>query len=90
MARLCPMCGNRMPADDMKNSLSRYWNVYICSECGNNEAMRDFYGIKPMKPFEWYANPALLIKMNDGVLYEDDFDEKGYIIPKYDRRYKRH
>lgn len=90
MARICPMCGNRMPRADMDNALSRYQDVYICKDCGNNEAMRDFHGIPQMKPYEWYANPFLLIESNDGVLFDDDFDENGYIIPKWDPRYRGH
>ena len=90
MARLCPRCGNLMPKDNGKNSLSRRFSVVICSVCGNDEAMRNFHGMSPLPPFKWYANPVLLMDSNDGVLYTDDFDENGYIIPKWDPRYKRH
>jgi hypothetical protein len=84
------MCGKKMPKDDADNALSRRYNVYICSDCGNNEAMRDFYRYPPLPPSDWYANPVMLMSMNDGVLFTDDLDENGYIIPKWDPRYRRH
>ena len=84
------MCGRRMPKKDAENALSRRYDVYICSECGNLEAMRDFHGYPPIPPYEWYANPVMLMSMNDGVLFEEDIDERGYIIPKWDPRYKGH
>ena len=83
------MCGNGMHDQDARNALSRYYNVYICSNCGNVEAMRDFHELPPLRPDQWYVNPLMLIAMNDGRLYDDGFDENGYIIPKYDPRYKR-
>jgi len=33
---------------------------------------------------------VMLMSMNDGVLFEEDIDERGYIIPKWDPRYKGH
>jgi len=87
MARLCPMCGNRMPKEDSKNSLSRYYDVYICSTCGNLEAMRDFHGMKPIRPSEWAVNPIMLISMNDGKFFEEDI-RNGYIVSKYDPGYR--
>ena len=36
----CPRCGYmRMKP---RNALSRHFNIYICSECGTDEALRDF------------------------------------------------
>ena len=46
----CPRCGHQMPHDDMPpgaypGALSRHDNrTYICSECGADEAMRQFMG----------------------------------------------
>jgi len=82
MARICPRCGGGMEYEDVMNSLSRYYDVYICSKCGTNEAMRDYYKMGPVPPYQWYANPLMLMEMNDGVLYDTDFDASGYIIPR--------
>lgn len=41
---ICPRCGEKMREDDAENSLSRYADVYICSGCGTDEAMRGFTG----------------------------------------------
>ena len=36
----CPQCGkNRMKREMAENALSRYIPVYICSECGVDEAL---------------------------------------------------
>lgn len=38
----CPRCGHlRIHKNPIENSLSRYADVYICNECGNDEAFRD-------------------------------------------------
>ena len=34
----CPCCGGDMRANINENSLSRYYEVYICSDCGMKEA----------------------------------------------------
>jgi hypothetical protein len=34
-------------------ALSRVVNVYICSSCGRDEAMRDFTGEPPVPPGDW-------------------------------------
>ena len=36
---LCPRCGKEMRAEKVENALSRYAGVYICSDCGFDEAM---------------------------------------------------
>lgn len=41
----CPRCGlENMRTRLYANALSRYENVYICSDCGISEAMSDFLG----------------------------------------------
>ena len=42
----CPRCGyDRMDVQHPQHhALSRYADVYICNECGTNEAMMDFVG----------------------------------------------
>jgi len=88
--RLCPMCGDVMPPKDTDNALSRYYPVYICSKCGDKEALRDYYNVHPLPPDQWFANPVMLMSLNDGVLFDDHMDSEGFIIPKYDKRYINH
>lgn len=40
----CPRCGGEMHSNLFRNALSRYEDVYICEECGTDEAMRDYFG----------------------------------------------
>ena len=41
----CPRCGySRMDPKAVRNALSRHANVYICSVCGTDEAIRDMVG----------------------------------------------
>ena len=41
----CPRCGRNNMCDDLTmNALSRRANVYICSGCGTEEALSDFFG----------------------------------------------
>ncbi|MEG1894664.1 MAG: hypothetical protein RR162_00390 [Oscillospiraceae bacterium] len=49
----CPRCGNnRMNSNLCHNALSRYASVYVCSECGTDEALRDMTGeVLPLN--EW-------------------------------------
>lgn len=50
----CPRCGcNAMKKDLVQNALSRYVNVYICSECGTDEAMQDMERKEPLPLNEW-------------------------------------
>lgn len=53
---VCPRCGkNKLEKDLALNSFSRYTDVYICKECGTNEAMRDFSKEKSLPLAEWSA-----------------------------------
>lgn len=49
----CPRCGeNGLDPAIAQNALSRYVNIYICSQCGVEEALLDVIGA--VKPFhEW-------------------------------------
>lgn len=50
----CPRCGHeRMKPEAVRNAISRYADVYICSECGMDEAMRDMAGRPPLPFSEW-------------------------------------
>lgn len=49
----CPRCGHyRMDEKPVRNALSRHADVYICNQCGTDEAIRDM--IKTVLPLtEW-------------------------------------
>lgn len=50
----CPRCGhNRMKTPAVRNALSRRAEVYICSECGQEEAIMDALGTKPLELENW-------------------------------------
>lgn len=52
--RLCLRCGKPLHKEIALNSYSRYADVYICSECGMDEALRDYQG--NILPYEqWHA-----------------------------------
>lgn len=41
----CPRCGHyRMDEKPVRNAISRHADVYICSLCGTDEAIRDMIG----------------------------------------------
>ena len=49
----CPRCGHyRMRSRVVDNALSRHAKVYICPECGTDEALRDMIG-QALSPTEW-------------------------------------
>lgn len=49
----CPRCGQyRMKENLTTNALSRHAKVYICDQCGMDEAIRDMCG-KPLPLSEW-------------------------------------
>lgn len=49
----CPRCGRRTMSDRVtRNALSRYASIYICDECGTDEAIRAFAG-QPLPLSEW-------------------------------------
>ena len=59
MRFLCPRCGHeRMNKKPVRNALSRYAHVYICDECGMDEALRDMAGMPPL-PFEEWGMAAI-------------------------------
>lgn len=48
----CPRCGGEMDPRKVRNAMSRHARVFICSECGTDEAIRDMVG-KPLPLSEW-------------------------------------
>jgi len=59
----CPRCGHmRMRPELAANAVSRHFDVHICSECGTDEAMRDYSkDIRPL--FAWFIVKELLKRM---------------------------
>lgn len=51
-ALICPRCGQWMKLPITHNALSRVADVYICPDCGMDEAIRDF-GRIPLPIEEW-------------------------------------
>lgn len=50
----CPRCGHdRMLPKPIQNALSRRAKVYICPECGMDEALRDMAGMEPLPLNQW-------------------------------------
>lgn len=50
----CPRCGHdRMQLPMVLNALSRRAHVYVCKECGMDEAMRDMAKEPPLPIMEW-------------------------------------
>ncbi len=50
----CPRCGRQMNEDKLiMNSLSRYAEVYICNQCGTEEALLDAFNKNPLPLEEW-------------------------------------
>lgn len=44
--KLCPRCKeNRLYKEEALNALSRRADIYICVECGNREAFKDYFGV---------------------------------------------
>lgn len=59
---LCPRCETNTytpygekwtTGSPMFPALSRVAKTYICSECGTEEAMRDFSQLPPIPPDQW-------------------------------------
>lgn len=50
----CPRCGhNCMKPNPIQNALSRRASVYICNQCGMDEALLDMTGQPPFPLTEW-------------------------------------
>ena len=52
---ICPRCGKKAVncADPMYGSLSRRTDIFVCSECGLEEAEEDYYGFDKLPLYEW-------------------------------------
>ena len=63
---LCLRCGAVMHHHLARNALCRYMDLYICEDCGADEAMRAMRG-EPLPPVEWLA-----VKLKETVRVKDD------------------
>lgn len=50
----CPRCG-RFSMSRSGNALSRHLDVYVCPDCGTEEAVRDFTSGEPLPVEEWFG-----------------------------------
>lgn len=51
--QICPRCGKNILTG--RDALSRHKNISICSECGQDEALRDWRG-EPLPYSKWAVN----------------------------------
>lgn len=50
----CPRCGHPMPHQRVtRNALSRFAAVYVCPDCGVEEALMSALGMPPTPFTEW-------------------------------------
>lgn len=50
---ICPRCGRMLARPLARNALSRRVNLYICSDCGTEEAMLDMARKDPLPLDKW-------------------------------------
>jgi len=55
----CPRCGNYMNPCIDDNSQSRHEDIYICDECGDDEALRE-HNNEILPVLEWYTVKEIL------------------------------
>ncbi len=55
---ICPRCGAMVPNGAMvgkyPGALSRISDYEICSDCGTDEALKDYYGLAPLALSDWW------------------------------------
>ncbi len=69
---LCLRCGQPLRAELCENAVSRAFNVYVCSACGTDEAMRDCAG-KVLPLSKWHAaENGRLSAIEDGAVVLTD------------------
>lgn len=77
LGTICPRCGGKMREEEAENALSRYHDIYICSECGLEEACD---GLAELKlPSAWYI--AEILKKADSYLDEAEEDSPFHTLP---------
>lgn len=77
----CPRCGKqRMRTVLAENALSRHETIYVCPDCGTEEALEDYAGRR--KPLaEWYAVKLFRSENNPNIRVEPDKREPYYMVP---------
>lgn len=60
---VCPRCGKKAPqcASPMIGARSRRADIFVCSECGLDEALEDYHGCDKIQLSEW-------------ALFSEDYD----------------
>lgn len=66
----CPRCGGDLSPVLAENALSRYADVYICSECGTDEATRD--AVSTPQPLESWVSAELQYIRARKKLYQNE------------------
>lgn len=87
----CPRCGyRRMNEIAVRNAKSRQINVYICDQCGMDEALRDAAGLSPIPLNKWTMVQTFEISKDGGGnrdwLHTDDAPNQ-YVKRLSDTRY---
>lgn len=73
----CPRCGHdRMEKRMVCNALSRRAKVYICPDCGMDEAIRDMAGQPPLPFTQW--GMVMGFADEDGETHEEEIPEGGF------------
>ena len=77
----CPRCGRlRMRSDLAKNALSRYSDIYICPECGEDEVARDYARNDRIPVTAWFVAREILSSIS-GVKCPEFVSEKDNPYP---------
>lgn len=75
----CPRCGQHLMDKDMaENALSRYADIYICSDCGREEAMLE--ASEQMSMEKWYAIRLLSGEVLPYERIEPEKEEPYYML----------
>ena len=65
---VCLRCGNPLNDRLMVNSLSRHAKIYICQQCGSDEAMRD-YGKAVMPKSGIRHTPSFITAISESIIW---------------------
>ena len=69
----CPRCGkSRMDLKLVRNALSRRANIYICSECGNEEALEEYFGYTQDISDWWIFTSCSDVTLTRNVILTDE------------------
>lgn len=69
----CPRCGkNKMNINVHRNALSRRANIYICSDCGTDEALEEFDGYTQDISDWWIFKSCFDVTLTRNVVMTDE------------------